>query len=224
MKPITTRGVGNMSGVKFIIVLAFAFVISVLLSLLGVHPYITYGIVLISFFVFFLLPQIWPVYFSTNLKEIEKFLLKNKKKPEYQLFYGAAYHDKKEVNEAIGKLLKNPIIRPAFPIYLTIQALMEKNIELAKEHIEKIKPGPYQNNYRSIIFIEENRFEEAKELIDTLPKPWMVEALKVELAKNQQNHEQAKEHALNAINLGKGAQKYVLAKTFERELGLKLMG
>lgn len=208
-----------MSGKKLIIVLIIAFICSVLLTYFGVHPIITFVLNFLLIFFFLFKPRI--LYFSNNLKEIEEFLLKNRKNPEYQLFYGVANYIEADVQEAIQKLLKNPMLRLQFPIYETIRALFNEEFSLAKEHIEKIKPVVYRNYYRAIILIEEDRLEDANKVIKSIHKPWMVEALKVELAKKTHQPKIAEEHAIKAIQHAKGLQKYVLAKTFEREIGLK---
>ncbi|WP_442593528.1 hypothetical protein [Neobacillus sp. D3-1R] len=209
-----------MSGKKFIVVLVLAFVFSALLSFLNINPVLIFILTFLLIFIFFN-PRL--VYFSNNLKEIEKFLIKNRKIPEYQLFYGAANHIEEDVREAIGKLLKNSILRSQFPTYETILALFNKDVEEAKRHIEKIKPLQYQLYYRAIILTEENQLEEARELVKRMNKLWMIEAVKVELAKKDDQPKIAEEHAKKAVSLARGLQKYVLAKTFERELGLKII-
>ncbi|KAB8139463.1 hypothetical protein F9U64_00055 [Gracilibacillus oryzae] len=166
-----------------------------------------------------LFPLVYTIFHETDMKKIERFLLKNKKDPNFYMTYALANKLDKEVEELTEVLLhkfKKPSRQAS---YRVVKALYFKDIEEAKLYINQMAPVQYRHYYQTVILIEEGNFTAAHDRIEKMPENWMKYALLAEIERKRDNLTEAEDHARRAQSLVKGLQAYLLQKTYEREFG-----
>lgn len=160
-------------------------------------------------------PNLYYMYFAKDPHKIEAFLLSRKKDPVSRFYIGLANEQNEMIIKAMPKLLKYKKA-PQQAIFLTILALSQKKLDIAKSYIQYIKQPCLRAYYEAVLCLENHHMEDAYRLILNIKKEWMREALIAEMEKRKGNIPQAKEHIQNALHLTKGIQKLLLYKEYNR--------
>ncbi len=166
-------------------------------------------------------PIIRITFFETNIAKIEKFLLNNKRNPNFYITYALANELDEDIDHYTDQLLKKTKQPSRQAIYKIIRALHFKDLSEAKQEIEHVVEPDYKQYYQALIYLEENNITEADHWIEKVSKGWMKHALLAEREKKQGNFEEAIAHATKAKQQTKGIQHYLLHKTYEREFQLQ---
>lgn len=178
------------------------------------------GAVIVLILVGAMFPLLHTVLFETNIGKIERFLLKNKRNPNFYIIYAMANRLDEEVKDVTEKLLKKYKSPSRQALYKIGEALYFNNIPVIKLQVELIKDPSYQYYYQAIIFLEAGDIDSANEWIEKLSSKWMKNALLAEREKKLNNVLDAKSYAEKAILHSKGLQRYLLQKTYEVEFGI----
>ncbi|HWL12264.1 MAG TPA: hypothetical protein VNQ57_04685 [Ureibacillus sp.] len=199
----------------------FVIVLVILISIVMSLWQVNFSMVLLTNFIVaftgLMLPTVYITLREKDISRIEKFLMKQKRNPNFMLVHALANKNDKDVEEAIHKLLRKHRQRHKQALYKTLYALYKEEILTAKQGIEWIRPLPYKHYYKSIVFIEEGNIKKATQLIEQISIPWMKSALLSEIERKKGNSEEALQLAKRALNQVNGLQKYVLYKTYQRE-------
>ncbi|OMF27590.1 hypothetical protein BK133_19230 [Paenibacillus sp. FSL H8-0548] len=171
---------------------------------------------------------IWPhnhlIFRETNIKRLEKFLIKQRKKPALYLFYAAANQQDEEVEQLIGKLLIKYKQPNRQALYKAIHGMYRKNSAAVKSEIARIQPVEYRFYYETYFQIEEGDLETARANAAKISKLWMRAALLSEIEIKAGNRSEAISLARQALQSCRGVQRYLLHKNYERELPEALIG
>jgi hypothetical protein len=205
---------------RYIIAFILSFLSFFTLQYFNVESVFTNGLVFLLIVAIVFYPILHTVLFETNIDKIERFLLKNRKNPNFYMIYALANENDEEVKDITDMLLKKYKQESRQAMYKVVQALYFKDIAEAKLHINKIKPLHYRSYYQSSILLEEGDLDGAVELMEKLPSQWMKDAILAEHAKKLNNLPTAKDYANKAMLSSKGLQRYLLYKTYEREFGI----
>lgn len=206
---------------RIISIYMLVFLVSIVMVILQINFYIALTTIIMIVFFGLIFPFLSIVFWEKDIYKIEKFLIDNKKNPNYQLFYALANNIDEEVEEVIGKLLSKYKAKNKQALFNVIYALYKKEILSAKHEVEHIKPVNYMKYYKSIVLVEEGKINEARQLIEQVPIPWMKSALLAEIENKLKNRDEAKRFAKEALEQAKGLQKYILYKTYQREFEIK---
>ncbi|UII54111.1 hypothetical protein LS684_10355 [Cytobacillus spongiae] len=201
-------------------VYTFVFTLIFTLLLEAFHPIqepYQFFLVLIIVLPIVLFPLFNTLLWTKKVEKVETYLLKNKNKPQYALYYGLANKMDDLVDESIEKLLKKYKYEGYQALYHVIHAFYYEDMDQATTYINKIKQKKFRFYYQAGILIHEGHLKEAEELIEEMKSPWMKHALRSQIEKKKGNDEQAGLEAQQAISHSKGIQRYVLVRTFARE-------
>lgn len=166
-------------------------------------------------------PLLKVIFLETNIDKIEKFLLENKKNPNFYMIYALANELDDDVREITEDLLQKHKQKSRQALYKVIEALYFKNILMAKSEVEHISSQTYRLYYQALILLEEGKLSDANEVIDKLPTKWMKNALLAERERKLDHLQEAKDCAKQALLQTKGLQRYLLHKTYKREFGIE---
>ncbi len=205
-----------MSSIKKIVFYVIVFIVSIVMTILKINIFIIFAIGFMLLFLM-ILPYLYTVFWEKDINKIEKFLIKEKGNPIYQLFYALANKLDEEVKDAIDQLLKKHKARHKQALYKVIYALYCKDILAAKQEVDNIKSDNFKYYYKSAVLMEEGNLNEARQLIEHISIPWMKSALLSELEYKLNDLDKAMYFAKHALDNAKGLQKYILYKTYERE-------
>ncbi|KOS60168.1 hypothetical protein FJQ98_10830 [Lysinibacillus agricola] len=189
------------------------FILALLLSLAGVRPSISLGIfILIAIAMIY--RHIHIVFWTNNMKLVDKLVKDRKKHPFFSYLYAVAYGTKEDqihsLETAIVKY-KQPAIKYN---YKFIKVIMEENLEEAKDAANKINKELLTSYAKCYIAALEGRTTDMRS--DQLTKPWMQPAIEAVYASTMKNEAAFNQYQKESIDFARGVQKYVLIHTFEQ--------
>ncbi len=205
---------------RYIIAFFISLVTFFVLNYFDMNNIFAVSFVFIIILIFILGPILYTTILQTDVDKLERFLLKNKKDPNFYIIYSLANELDEEVDDITEILLHKYKQVPRQAMYSVVRALYLKDLQEAKLHVRQIKPLKYSLYYQSIISIEEGDFDVAEDLMKQIKTKWMTHALLAEMEQKRNNITEARSHALQARSSSRGLQRYILHKTYEREFGL----
>ncbi|MBS4178299.1 hypothetical protein [Lederbergia citrea] len=205
----------------FIISLIIVIPLMILLSKLNIPMPAVFGISFICIFFLIITPQLYFMYFSNNVENIERFMKRNLNQPLIALYYAMANKNDELIDKTMEKILKKYRKANHQAIFKTIFALYYGDVQEMKKFLHEIKPIQYQYYYKAIVSINEGYIKEAEEYIEKTKIEWMKSALKAELYLKSGMLDEAENFSQKAVSQAKGLQKYILAKNYEQEFSVK---
>ncbi|MGE7674215.1 hypothetical protein ACQKMV_11630 [Lysinibacillus sp. NPDC094403] len=199
--------------IKLTIFYLFIFILTILLSLAGARLPITIGIIaLIAIAMIY--RHIYILFRTNNMKSVDKLVKDRKNDPFFAYLYAVAYGTREDqlhsLETAIVKY-KQPAMKYNCKF---IKAIMEENLEEAKDAANKINKEPLTSYAKCYIAAFEGRTTDMRS--DQLTQPWMQPAIEAVYAYKMKNETALHHYAQESIELARGVQKYVLIHTFEK--------
>lgn len=199
----------------FIYIFIFGVILTVALQFLELAFWLIYIVIIGVYVVLLVLPPIYTVYKSNDLKKIERFLKKNKRKPIFTYALAVKTGNREEIISAIQLILskyKQPYMQQ---VYKTNLALFENNISLFEQRAKQISKEPLHTYYIAYAEALKGNFEDAHSLKRKLATGWMPYALDAIIAKEKGDLSAFRIAAEKSINLARGVQKFNLVYSFE---------
>ncbi|MGE7945533.1 hypothetical protein [Lysinibacillus sp. NPDC093688] len=188
------------------------FMLALLLSLAGVRLSIVLGIfILIAIAMIY--RHIHIVFWTNNMKLVDKLVKDRKKHPFFAYLYAAAYGTREDLIHSLETAIetyKQPAIKYN---YKFIKAIMEENLEEAKDAANKINKEPLTSYAKCYIAALEGRTTDMRS--DQLTKAWMQPAIEAVYASTLKNEAAFGQYQKESIAFARGVQKYALIHTFE---------
>lgn len=189
------------------------FMLALLLSLAGVSQSISLGIIILIA-IAMIYRHIHIVFWTNNMKLVDKLVKDRKKYPFFAYLYAVAYGTKHDqlhsLETAIGKY-KQPAMKYNCKF---IKAILEENLEEAKDAANKINKEPLTSYAKCYIAALEGRTTDMRS--DQLTKPWMQPAIEAVYAHKMKNEAAFDQYQKESIAFACGVQKYVLIHTYEQ--------
>lgn len=198
----------------FIYIFILGVVLTVVLKFLELSFWLIYIVIIVVYTVLLVLPQMYTVYKSNNLKKIERYLEKNKRKPIFAYPLAVKTGDREEIISTIQLILskyKQPYMQE---VYKTNLALFENNVSLFEQRARQISKEPLHTYYIAYAEALKGNFEEAHSLKAKLPAGWMPYAIDAIIAKEKGNLSDFRIAAEESIQLARGIQKFNLVYSF----------
>ena len=192
------------------ITFVLAFILATFLFFLQFPFLVVILTTLVFLLAFVVLPQIFTVYRSNNVKAIENYLIANKKKPLFAYPLALAHGNDLEVEESLRAILAKHNQPYMQNVYKTILALHLKNIEAADLYAQKIDSEPLKSYYAAYIAAKKGDFKEAERHEENISVDWMIHSLHALYAKEQGNLDTFSMESKKAIDGSRGVQKYIV--------------
>lgn len=189
------------------------FMLALLLSLAGVSQSISLGIVILIA-IAMIYRHIHIVFWTNNMKLVDKLVKDRKKHPFFAYLYAVAYGTKEDQFHSLDTAIvkhKQPAMKYNWKF---IKAIMEENLEEAKNAANKINKEPLTSYAKCYIAALEGRTTDMRS--DQLTKPWMQPAIEAVYAHKVKNEAAFDQYQKESIGFARGVQKYVLIHTFEQ--------
>lgn len=200
---------------RFFFIFTLGVALTVAMLFMQMPIWLIYIVIIVVYMVLLVLPQMYTVYKSNDLKKIERFLVKNKKKPIFTYPLAVKTGNLKEITWAIQTILskyKQPYIQE---VYKTNLALFEKNLSQFEQNAEQISKEPLHNYYIAYVEALKGNFKNALVLKQKLPVGWMPYAIDAIIAKEKGDFSAFRKAAEQSIHLARGVQKFNLFYSFE---------
>lgn len=198
---------------KLVIFYLIIFMLALVLSLAGVNVKISLGIfILIAIAMIY--RHIHILFWTNNMKWVDKLVKERKKHPFFAYPYAVAYGTREDLIHSLDIAIekyKQPAIKYN---YKFIKAILEENLEEAKDAADKINKEPLTSYAKCYIAALEGRTTDMRS--DQLTQPWMQPAIEAIYAYEVKNETDLHLYMQESIDLAHGVQKYVLIHTFEK--------
>ncbi|MDM5247835.1 MULTISPECIES: hypothetical protein [unclassified Lysinibacillus] len=187
--------------------------VAMALSLAGVRLFISLGI--IAFILIAMIYRHIHILFRTNdMKLVDKLVKDRKNDPFFAYLFAAAYGTREDqlhsLETAIEKY-KQPAMKYNCKF---LKAIMEENLEEAKDAADKINKEPLTSYAKCYIAALEGRTADMRS--DQLTQQWMQPAIEAVYAYKVKNEAAFEQNQKESIAFARGVQKYVLIHTFEQ--------
>jgi len=198
---------------KLAIFYLIIFLLAILLSLAGINLSISFGICAIIV-IAIIFRHIHILFWTNNMRLVDQLVKGRKKDPFFAFLYAVAYGTREDqlhsLETAIVKY-KQPAMKYNCKF---IKAIMEENLEEAKDAADKINKEPLTSYAKCYIAALEGRTTDMRS--DQLTQPWMQPAIEAVYAYKMKNETALHHYAQESIEMARGVQKYVLIHTFEK--------
>lgn len=150
---------------------------------------------------------------TNNIQSVDKLVKDRKKEPFFAYLYAVAYETKEDQLQSLDVVIKK-YKQPAVKYnYIFIKAIMEENLEEAKDAADKINKEPLASYAKCYIAALEGRTADMRSA--KLTQPWMQPVIEAIYAYTIKNEDAFQQYQTESINLARGVQKYVLTHSFK---------
>lgn len=205
----------DMRLLPLIYIFIFGVVLTAALLFLNLPFWLICVVIIIVYVVLLVLPQMYTIYKSNNLKKIERFLEKNKHKPIFAYPLAVKNGDREEIISSIQLILskyKQPYMQE---VYKTNLALFENNVSLFEQRAKQISKEPLHTYYIAYAEARKGNFEEAHSYKGKLPADWMPYAIDAIIALEKEDLSGFRIASEQCIRLASGVQKFNLFYSFD---------
>jgi len=135
---------------------------------------------------------------------VDKLVKDRKKEPFFAYLYAVAYETKEDQLQSLDVVIKK-YKQPAVKYnYIFIKAMMEENLEEAKDAADKINKEPLASYAKCYIAAVEGRTADMRSA--KLTQPWMQPAIEAIYAYTIKNEDAFQQYQKESINLARGVQ------------------
>lgn len=161
------------------------------------------------------LPSLYVTYYSNNLKRIERYVRKNRRKAIFAFPYALATGNDQDVEQAVEQILavhKQPVVQQT---YRTLLAILRNQFALAEQYADQIQRPALRNYYLAYSAALLGDFERAALLNNQVEEVWMKSAIDAVIA-FESDQPDFDFHSQKSIDAARGIQKFVLSHSFGR--------
>jgi len=187
-------------------------ILAMMLSLAGVR--LSISLAIFALIVLAIIYRHIHILFRTNnMQSVDKLVKDRKKEPFFAYLYAVAYETKEDQLQSLDVVIKK-YKQPAVKYnYVFIKAIMEENLEEAKDAADKINKEPLASYAKCYIAALEGRTADMRSA--KLTQPWMQPAIEAIYAYTIKNEDAFQQYQKESINLARGVQKYALTHSFK---------
>lgn len=200
---------------RYVLIILLGMALTVVMSFLEQPFWTIYLSIIVLYILLLVVPQMYIVYKSNNLKRIERYLEENKRKPLFAYALAIKTGDRDAIIQVINKILskyKQPYMQE---VYKTNLALYENDISLFDTLAREISKEPLRTYYIAYAEALQGNYEEARTLKDNLPAGWMQHAIEAIIANEQGDLESFRRQASASVESARGIQKFNLVYLFQ---------
>ncbi|RLQ90510.1 hypothetical protein [Planomicrobium sp. Y74] len=177
--------------------------------------WLVFTIVIIIYLTAMVLPGVYVTYFSNSLRQIERYIYRNRHKAIFAFPYALGHGNDQDVERSIERILlihKQPVMQS---IYRTLLSIYRGQPGIAAQHAAGIDREPMRSYYLAHIAASSGEFQRAAELNSQINEPWMNHSIDALIA-FENNDANFHSHVDNSVKAARGIQKYTLEKSFNR--------
>jgi hypothetical protein len=204
--------------VQFLMLLAILVLAALLLIWLGAPFWLTVLVLAALYMTLTTVPTLMLSYKSKNLQAIDRFLLRNSRKPIYKYAYSVAHGTDEEIRASLREIMdryKQPDIHH---VYGALHAVTEKDGDGVLSHAEKIGSEPMQSYYDAYGHALNGEYGQAEKALSRIPAgyAWMKHAIQAVMANRRGDRAAFRKEADAAKADAGGIQYYLLHHNFRK--------
>ena len=201
---------------RSILLLASAILLLMVLDQYGVSKWVT---VLIVFTLFMIISAVWPfyiIYKSKSIRSIERYVIRNYKKPIFSYSYALGHGTKQDVEDALKRIINSYSQGDMQGVYGAQLALIQNNSKKVLEQAVKIEGQEFSAYYSGLAYVMNRNYTRAEESLASLHTPWMQHSLRAYTALKQQRTDDFLHESELSITSAEGMQRLVLHHLMRR--------
>lgn len=204
-----------MKSLRLILLFMTGMAVTSFLISIGTSRWLVFSIVIALYLVAMVLPGVYAVYFSNSIRQIERYIKRNRSKAIFAFPYALGHGSDKEVENALEWILTVHKQGTMQSVYRTLLAIYRGQPGIASQHAERIDREPLRSYYMAHAAVSSGDLERAANLNNEISEPWMKHSIDALIAyeKNDSSFYSLMDKSVEAA---RGVQKYTLAKSFER--------
>lgn len=200
---------------RYVFIILLGIALTVVMTFLELPFWLIYLSIVVLYLLLTVVPSMYIVYKSNNLKRIERYLEANKRKPLFAYPLAVKTGDLEIIIQAIQAILnkyKQPYVQE---VYKTNLALYENDFSRFDNLSNQISKEPLRTYYQAYNQALKGNFKEARTLKVDLPAGWMPHAIEAIIAKKIGDMERFWEEANASVECARGVQKFNLFYSFK---------
>lgn len=182
---------------------------------IGTPNWLVFSIVIIFYFVAMVMPGIYAVYFSNSLRQIERYIIRNRHKAIFAYPYALGHGSDQDIENSIERILMTHKQSTMQAVYRTLLAIYRGQPGIAAQHAEAIDREPMRSYYLAHAAASSGDLDRAANLNKQINEPWMNHSIDA-LISFERNEAKFHELADKSVQAARGVQKYTLEKSFNR--------
>ena len=207
---------GISNALQYSLLIIAGIILTVILLILELPMGLVYVIILgISFSIFTIRPM-YLIYKSKSLPAIDRYVIRNQKKPLFGYAYALAHGDNQDIEDSIKRILKKYKQKEMQTVYGANLALHQNDPDAIFNLAEKMTRKDYKEYYLGAALILKGNKGEAKKLLAKLSTPWMIHSSNASIALYKKDRETFRSEADQSKESAAGLQRYTLHHMFER--------
>lgn len=190
----------------------------VLLSFLNTPKWLLFILILSASLLVFTVYPMFLIYRSNRLEAIDRYIIRNRKKPLFSYAYALAYEEDAQVVQALEEILKKykqPMMQTMYQANLYVH---QKEVEQLRMHAETIENADLKAYYKGLADALAGNLIEADEQLKVIQTPWMLHSLKATLAFERQQLTVFEQEVQRAVDAARGLQKYGIYHSLKRTM------
>ncbi|WP_422124064.1 hypothetical protein DHX103_04420 [Planococcus sp. X10-3] len=204
-----------MKSLRLIAIFLTGMAVTSFLISIGTSRWLVFFIVISLYLVTMVLPGIYAVYFSNSLRQIERYIKRNRFKAIFAFPYALGHGSDQDIENAIERILAVHKQATMQSVYRTLLAIYRGQSSIAQQHAEGIDREPMRSYYLAHAAVASGDLERAADISKGIPEPWMKHSIEALIAFEKND---ARFYSLveKSVGAARGVQKYTLEKSFER--------
>lgn len=200
---------------RFIFIILAGIALTITMMFYELPFWLIYMSVVVLYLLILVVPSMYIVYKSNNLKRIERYLEANKRKPLFAYPLAVKTGDRAAMIQVIQDILKKYKQPYVQEVYKTNLALYENDVSKFDELAKQISKEPLHTYYIAYAEALKGNFVEARAFKENLRAPWMQHAIEAVIAKEQSDMKTFREESTASIAAARGIQKFNLLYSFQ---------
>lgn len=200
---------------RYVLIILLGIALTVVMSFLEIPFWIIYLSIVVLYILILVVPEMYIVYKSDNLKRIERYLEENKRKPLFAYALAIKTGDRDAIIQVINEILKKYKQPYMQEVYITNLALYERDVSSFVILAKQISKEPLRTYYNAYAEALQGNYEEARTLKANLPSGWMPHAIEAIIAKELGDLKTFREEAKASVESARGIQKFSLLYSFQ---------
>ncbi|MFD1032963.1 hypothetical protein [Metaplanococcus flavidus] len=204
-----------MKSLRLIVLFLTGMAVTSFLISTGIPRLLVFLIVITLYLLVMVLPGIYAVYFSNSLRQIERYIKRNRHKAIFAFPYALGHGSDQDIEAAIERILAAHKDETIQSVYRTLLAIYREQPGVASQHAERIEREPMRSYYMAHAAASAGDLERASAISKEITEPWMKHSIDALIAVKK---EDARFYSLmeKSVEAARGVQKYTLEKSFER--------
>lgn len=204
-----------MKSLRLLALFLIGMAVTAFLTSIGTERWLIFTIVILFYLIAMVLPGIFTVYYSNSLRQIERYIKRNRHKAIFGFPYALGHGDEQDIDKSLQQILavhKQPAMQS---VYRTLLAIYREQPGIAAQHAERIDREPLRSYYMAHAAVASGDLQRAALLNEGITVPWMNHSIAALIAYEAKD-DKFDALADQSVAAARGVQKYTLAKSFSR--------